>query len=58
MRFAASQLPQSLAVHVSLALAANRVGRREEAQALAKQIREAVGPNPDLDSVFAEIDGR
>lgn len=56
MRFAASNLPQSLGVHVNLALAAKRFGRTDEAAAIAKQIREAVGPNPDLDDVLAEID--
>lgn len=56
MRWAASNMPQSLGVHVNLALAANRSGHEEEASALAKQIREAVGPNEDLDMVLAEIE--
>lgn len=56
MRFAASNMPQSLNVHVNLALAAQRAGHTDEARALAKQIREAVGPNPELDQVFGEID--
>lgn len=55
MRFGAQRLPQSLAVHVNLALAANRAGHKDEASALAKQIREAVGPNKDIDEVLAEI---
>lgn len=56
MRFAAGRLPNSLGVHVNLALAAKRAGRREEAASLAKQIREAVGPNEELEKVLAEID--
>lgn len=56
MRYAASNMPQSLNVHVNLALAAQRAGHVDEARGLAKQIREAVGPNPELDQVFGEID--
>lgn len=56
MRYAASMLPNSLGIHVNLALAANRAGKGDEARALSRQIREAVGPNPELDQVFKEID--
>ncbi len=56
MRWAASNMPQSLGIHVNLALAANRAGHGDEASALAKQIREAVGPNEELDMVLAEIE--
>lgn len=56
MRYAATNMPQSLGIHVNLALAAKRAGHDEEAKAMARQIREAVGPNPDLDQVFSEID--
>lgn len=56
MRYAASNMPQSLGIHVNLALAAKRAGHEEEARSLAKQIREAVGPNPELDQVLQEID--
>lgn len=56
MRFAASNMPQSLGVHINLALAAKRFGRRDEAIQLAKQIREAVGPNQELDAVLQEIE--
>ena len=56
MRYAATNHPQSLGIHVNLALAAHRAGHGDEAKQLAKQIREAVGPNPELDQVFAEIE--
>lgn len=55
MRFAAQQLPQSLPIHINLALAAKRAGHEDEARALAKQIREAVGPNEDVERALAEI---
>jgi hypothetical protein len=56
MRFAAGNHPQSLGIHVNLALAAHRSGRGDEAKQLVRQIREAVGPNQELDKVFAEIE--
>ena len=56
MRFGATNLPQSLGIHVNLALAAKRAGHEDEAKALAKQIREAVGPNPELEEVLQEIE--
>ncbi len=56
MRYAASQMPQSLGVHVNLALALRRDGQVEEARALGRQIREAVGPNEELEPIFAEIE--
>ncbi|MFY9233241.1 MAG: tetratricopeptide repeat protein [Fimbriimonadaceae bacterium] len=57
MRMAAGQMPQSLGVHVNLALAAKRAGHKDEARALAKQIREAVGTaHQELDPVLAEIE--
>ncbi|MFN8220060.1 MAG: tetratricopeptide repeat protein [Fimbriimonadales bacterium] len=56
MRFAVNQLPQSLPAHVHLALAAKRSGREDEAKALARQIREAVGPNEELETVLSEVD--
>lgn len=56
MKFAASNMPQSLPLHVNLALAAKRAGHSDEARALAKQLREAVGPNPDLESALSEVD--
>lgn len=56
MQFAVNNMPQSLSVHVNLALAAKRVGHEEEARNLARQIREAVGANPDLEKVLSEVD--
>jgi Flp pilus assembly protein TadD len=56
MRFAAQNHPQSLPIHVNLALAAKRAGHTEEARQLSKQIREAVGPNEELDPVLTEIE--
>lgn len=57
MRFATMRKPQSLGLFINLALAAKRAGHQEEAMDLAKQLREAVGPNPELEPVFAEIEG-
>jgi Flp pilus assembly protein TadD len=56
MRHAASNIPNSLPVALNLALAAKRTGREDEARGLAKQIREAVGPNPDIEPMLAEIE--
>jgi tetratricopeptide (TPR) repeat protein len=56
MRFAASNMPHSLGIHINLALAAKRAGHSDEAKALSKQLREAIGPNPELDPVFAELE--
>jgi len=56
MRYAAGQMPQSIGIHVNLALAAHRAGHTDEAKGLAQQIKEAVGPNEDLDQVFAELE--
>lgn len=56
MRYAATNMPHSLGIHINLALAAKRAGNVDEAKSLAKQIREAVGPNPQLDEFFAELE--
>ncbi|HRK20933.1 MAG TPA: tetratricopeptide repeat protein [Fimbriimonadaceae bacterium] len=56
MRWAAQNMPQSLGIHVNLALAASRAGHKEEATQLARQLREAVGPNEELEQVLAEIE--
>jgi tetratricopeptide (TPR) repeat protein len=56
MQYAASQNPQSLSIHINLALAAKRAGHVDEAKQLAKQIREAIGPNEELEPVLAEIE--
>lgn len=56
MRYAAQNLPQSVGVHINLALAAKRAGHVEEAKTLAQSIREALGPNEELEQVLAEVD--
>jgi tetratricopeptide (TPR) repeat protein len=55
MRYAASNL-KTLDAHVNLALAAKRAGHNDEARSIAKQIREAVGANQELEPVLAEIE--
>lgn len=56
MRYAAQNMPNSLPIHLNLALAAKRCGREDEARHIAKQIREAIGPNPDIEPVLQEIE--
>jgi len=56
MRFAAATLPQSIPVHINLGLAAKRAGHPDEARALAQQLREAIGPNEELEPVFKEME--
>lgn len=56
MRWAAMNLPSSLPVHLNLGLAAKRSGRMDEARALAKQLRNAVGQSDQFDRVLAEIE--
>ncbi len=53
---AARQLPQSLSIRINYALAAKRSGHVDEARELAKFLREAIGPNDELEPVFAEIE--
>ncbi len=56
LRYAAANNPSSLPIYVNLGLAAKRSGRPDEAKGLAKQIREAVGPNPELEPVLTEME--
>jgi Flp pilus assembly protein TadD len=56
LRYAAQNNPSSLPMHINLAIAAKAAGHVDEARELAKQIREAVGPNPELDPVLDELD--
>lgn len=56
MRYAAQNMQGSLPIHLNLALAAKRFGKEDEARNLAKQIREAVGPNPDIEPILQEIE--
>ncbi|HEY3780865.1 MAG TPA: hypothetical protein VGL56_07265 [Fimbriimonadaceae bacterium] len=55
MRHAANNVG-SLGVHVNLALAAKRAGHDEEARSIVQQLRQAVGPNEELEQTFAEIE--
>jgi Flp pilus assembly protein TadD len=49
--------PQSADIALSLAMAAKQTGRTEEAQNLARQLREAAGPNnPEIEQLLAEIE--
>lgn len=56
MRYAAMNMPGALGVHVNLAIAAKNAGHEEEARSLAQQIREAVGPNEELEAVLASLE--
>lgn len=59
MRFAASQSPTSLPIHLNLGLAAKRAGHIEEARHLAQQIREALAQSPNrsqIDPILDEIE--
>lgn len=56
MRHAAMNMPGALGIHVNLALAAKRAGHADEARSLARQIREAIGPNEELEPVLSEIE--
>lgn len=56
MRFGMTQVQNSLPIALNLALAAKRVGRIDEAKALARQIREAVGPNEQIDPILDDIE--
>ncbi len=56
MRFAAMNMPGALGIHINLALAAKRAGHADEARSLARQIREAIGPNEELEPVLTEIE--
>lgn len=56
MRWAAQHMPQSLGVFLNLGLAAKRAGHTDEARNYARQIREAIGPNNDIELMLAEIE--
>jgi len=56
MRQVASNNPSSLPLHLNYGLAAAAAGHQEEARAIAKAIRDAVGPNEELEPVLAEIE--
>jgi tetratricopeptide (TPR) repeat protein len=56
MQFAVQQVPNSMPMVVNLALAAKRAGYVDEAKNYARQLREVVGPNNELEAILAEID--
>jgi tetratricopeptide (TPR) repeat protein len=59
MRFAASNNPSSLPIHLNFGLAAKRAGHIEEARRLAQQIREALAQDPNrsqIDSILDEME--
>ncbi len=60
MRYAASNNPGSLPIHLNLGLAAKRAGHIDEARGLARQIREALAGDPNrgqVEEILAEIEG-
>ncbi|MBS1706713.1 MAG: hypothetical protein JST40_12635 [Armatimonadetes bacterium] len=56
MRFGLTQVQGSIPIGLNLALAAKRLGNTEEAREIARQIREAVGANPDLERILKDIE--
>jgi Flp pilus assembly protein TadD len=56
MQYAATHNPQSLPIHINLGLAAKRDGHSDDARNLAKSIREAVGPNEEIEPVLVEME--
>lgn len=58
MRFGLSNCPGSIPIGLNLGLAARRVGQDEEANAIARGIREALGTSqPEIEPILAEIEG-
>lgn len=56
LRQALNMLPNSLPTVFNYALAAKRAGHDEEAQSLAKQLREVVGQDEQFKALFAELE--
>lgn len=57
MRYVLSQNPQSAGLAINMAIAAKAAGHEDEARALARQLREAVGPaNTDLNTLLDELE--
>lgn len=46
----------SLGIAIQFGLAASRFGRKEESRGMARQIREAIGPNSDIEAALAEME--
>lgn len=55
LRYMAQRMPGSLTIHAHLALAMFWSGHKEEAIALKRQIREAVGKNDEIENALREI---
>jgi len=51
-----TQVQGSMNIAINYALAAKRTGRKDEARELARQIREAVGVQEELEGVLQEIE--
>lgn len=47
---------QSLGIAIQFGLAASRFGRKDESRGIARQIREAIGPNNELEAALAEME--
>ncbi len=56
MRYGMGTVPNSLPIFINLGLAAKRLGRTEESQAIAAQLKQAVGDNPELAEVIKELE--
>jgi len=56
MKWAAMNMPQSLPVHVNFGLAAKQAGHADEAREMARQIRQSLGENKELEPVLAEME--
>lgn len=56
MRYGLNAVPNSLPIFINLGLAAKRLGRTEEAQQIAAQLKQAVGDNAELAEVIKELE--
>ena len=56
MRYAFTHNQNSLPIAINMAIAAKRAGQDQEAKELAKSIREAIGPNEELEPILSEIE--
>lgn len=56
MRYGMTIIPNSLPIFINLGLAAKRLGRQEEAQQIAQQLRSAVGDNPEIGQIVEELE--
>lgn len=57
MRAAIQNMPNSLPIALTFASAAKSAGHEDEARAVARQIREAVPGNQELENILAAIEG-